>query len=1244
MLNWRLGGRLVGLGLWLSIGILVTLAIVMTLARLALAQPRYLTPWAETVVAAVTDEPVAFDSVSGRLNGFSPEVMLAGVRLGEAERELRIDSLVLRLNAWDSLWQWEPVLAGVRGRGASVEVKRHADGSVRVQGRQDNLFAKIPFPERIELSDLAVDWRDGQRAPLRLRSVTIQALADGDGARFSGRARLADGGGELRLRAALASLPRAAEPFRGRILLDLSDVEARRLRTRTSNALAGMPRFGGRLNGRLWLRWRDGRLARAAASGRWQQPQWADGAPGRALSGELHWQRRGEGWLAQARGRAGQSDEDAHIALARSGPEGGWRVAARDLPVAVIKRELKARSGDLPERHRRWLEAVEPSGRIARLAAGWRDREWRLETRLVDVGLAPSGHAPGIDGVDLAVEADSDGGRVSASLADSRLRWPSVLREPMALTTAAAELAWRRRPGDTIDVELKALDWAGPLMAGQLRGGLRFGGGREPRIRAQARLDRGDAVALLGRLTPQARAEASLDWVAGALDRATLTGATLRLDGPLSALSFDDPAGTAELRMAFREGRLNYAGDWPRLEGLGGHFSLSRAGLRLVIERGSIAGIALDGGGARIPDLNQPELSVTARAHTSAADWRGLLARTPLPVPGVLDHVSLQGAAGLALELGFSLDETGPPSVSGRVDLNGVSIHQPASGYRVEAVDGSVSFDERGLRWQKVTGNWRGRRVTSRGWTEGQGDQTRIRTITRVTASVSELLAPEMPLDLPVTGRSEWLLDLSLPGFAVAEGRWRAELSSDLAGLGVSLPAPLGKAASEARGLSLTASGAADGLGPARLRYGNGLDVVAGFDEGRVARIGVSLGGETADLPDERGIRVDGVLASLDVRKLRGYAALAVKGAPTKGPSLPPLTQLDLRVGVVKAGRYAVRDINVGAEPVEGGWRLRFKGPNAQGRAQLGEGGDVDVEMERLAVERLPGAPESSVSPPAPGVPSLAIRIADLRLDARKLGQFRLRVNGGDGQGLALDELVLDNSSMLLRATGDWQAEADRSNLDVTLETVDAGMVLERFGAARTMAGGAGRLSAELAWDGHLLSPAAESLDGKLDLTLRDGNLPTLEPGAGRVFGLLSLSLVPRRLMLDFAPITGEGLPFDRIRAAFTIEDGVARPDPCYLAGPVARIRVQGSVDLAKRVYDQRITVTPRVSSTLPLVGGLAAGPPAALLLWLGQDVVADGVAPFTSLEYRLTGPWADPLLERAGGGVLGPATEGVAP
>src|SRR3546814_8237458 len=69
------------------------------------------------------------------------------------------------------------------------------------------------------------------------------------------------------------------------------------------------------------------------------------------------------------------------------------------------------------------------------------------------------------------------------------------------------------------------------------------------------------------------------------------------------------------------------------------------------------------------------------------------------------------------------------------------------------------------------------------------------------------------------------------------------------------------------------------------------------------------------------------------------------------------------------------------------------------------------------------------------------------------------------------------------------------------------------------------------------------NLQGRFTLAARDGQLVDVEPGAGRVLGLLSVAELPRRLLLDFRDLFSKGFAFNRIGGTIAFADGQARSD-----------------------------------------------------------------------------------------------------
>src|SRR5690606_18134579 len=186
------------------------------------------------------------------------------------------------------------------------------------------------------------------------------------------------------------------------------------------------------------------------------------------------------------------------------------------------------------------------------------------------------------------------------------------------------------------------------------------------------------------------------------------------------------------------------------------------------------------------------------------------------------------------------------------------------------------------------------------------------------------------------------------------------------------------------------------------------------------------------------------------------------------------------------------------------------------------------------------------------------------------------------------------------------------------------------FGYGGQLDGGSGRATLDATWAG---SPAAFSLlalDGSLELDARDGQLTEIEPGAGRVLGLLGLAQLPRRLTLDFTDSFERGFAFDQIHGKVRIAGATATTgsEGITIAGPAAEIGIRGSADLRARTFDQTIEVVPRTGNLLTAVGAIAGGPVGAAIGAAANAVLRKPLGELSAKTYRVRGPWKDPDVE----------------
>ena len=266
-------------------------------------------------------------------------------------------------------------------------------------------------------------------------------------------------------------------------------------------------------------------------------------------------------------------------------------------------------------------------------------------------------------------------------------------------------------------------------------------------------------------------------------------------------------------------------------------------------------------------------------------------------------------------------------------------------------------------------------------------------------------------------------------------------------------------------------------------------------------------------------------------------------------------------------------------------------------------------------------------------IPPLALNIKALEFDQLALGQASLRVVP-EPDGVRIDSLQLKPAWMALKASGAWtrRKDAASSHFLVEISSDDAGDMLEELGYSAEMKGGKTDVKIDAAWSGAPFDLAFANLQGELDLKIGAGRLVEVEPGAGRLFGLLSLNSLQRRLTLDFSDLFRKGYTFDRIEGKFSLTEGNAYTDDLYIEGPSARVEITGRVGLEARDYDQLVTVVPNVSSTLPIAGAIAGGPAVGAALLLADKLLPrqmEKLTSFSHYRYSLTGSWENPQLTR---------------
>ncbi len=238
------------------------------------------------------------------------------------------------------------------------------------------------------------------------------------------------------------------------------------------------------------------------------------------------------------------------------------------------------------------------------------------------------------------------------------------------------------------------------------------------------------------------------------------------------------------------------------------------------------------------------------------------------------------------------------------------------------------------------------------------------------------------------------------------------------------------------------------------------------------------------------------------------------------------------------------------------------------------------------------------------------------------------------GSDYQLQSLRLTNPDGVLTADGKWkmQAGAEQTQLNLKLEIGNAGNILARYGYPDNVKNGSGKLEGGFSWAGAPDAFSYASVDGTLRLDTGKGQFLQVEPGIGKLLGIMSLQALPRHLTLDFDDVIRKGFEFEKITATASIHHGLMLTNDFKIEGSAAKVTMTGQVDLDHETQNLHVQVLPAVGSSVSLLS-FAAGPAVGVGVYLTNKLLRDPLDKLVSFEYNVTGSWANPQVEKSGGG-----------
>ena len=982
--------------------------------------------------------------------------------------------------------------------------------------------------------------------------------------------------------------------------------------------------------------------------------------------------------------------------------------------------------------------AFSAKGRVSGLTLAARASQGQTLGTAASQNLRPAPGRPGLSGATVDFDMTHTGGKASVSMVQGALELPGIFEVPrIPMDQLSMNAQWTLTDGQ-IDTQLRNIRFSNADGEGTLQAGWRSARSAlavrsapaAPTVRQgksapatplskdslgildlQGTLSRANG-AQVHRYLPLVLPEQSRHYVRDAVLRGDLSDLKFKVKGAVDDIPYTGPAqGDFKISTRVKNGTLAYvppslqpvgSAPWPALTDLNGELVFNNAALQVNGATGRVQGLGglqLVKVDARIDDLaHSATVEVTAAIKGSVSDALAFVNTSPIgAMTGqALEKAVATGTADYALRLSLPLSALDKTRVQGSVTLPGNDVRITPASPLLARAKGVVTFSESGFNVAAVQARFLG------------GD-IRVEGGMRAPARAGAPGTPGSELDASVVFKAQGNVtaeglrqakDMGLvsrlaqnasggAAYSATLGfrRGVAEISvaSNLQGMALSLPAPLGKAAEAVLPLRFEHTLQRDSLAPGQklqdqlsLSIGNLASVVYMRDisgaEPRVVRGSMGVGleaGESAPLPDS-GVAANINLATVDIDAWQkvlsaatgndvagvGVSANAATEAMAMAMSYLP-TRMAIRARQLQIDGRKLNQVVVGATRDGPNWRANIDAEELNGYIEFRQpGAGVGLGSGRVfaRLSRLRLAPntasevESLLDQQPASIPALDIVVDDLELRGRKLGRVEIEainrgsvalLREGGAREWRLNKFNIILPEAVFTATGNWAAvnpqsaavvslpERRRTMMDFKLDIADSGELLKRFGMQDVIRRGKGSLQGQVAWAGSPLSPNYPSMGGQFNVNIESGQFLKAEPGIAKLLGVLSLQSLPRRLALDFRDVFSEGFAFDFVRGDVAIAQGQASTNNLQMKGVNAAVLLDGSADIARETQNIKVVVVPEINAGTASLIATVINPAIGLGTFLAQYFLRRPLMQAATQEFHIDGSWADPKVTK---------------
>ncbi|MSP27752.1 MAG: TIGR02099 family protein [Methylococcales bacterium] len=894
---------------------------------------------------------------------------------------------------------------------------------------------------------------------------------------------------------------------------------------------------------------------------------------------------------------------------------------------------LAAFFAPLPDEQAKLLTQAQPKGTLENftVSANFDANQFAIASKFTHLSFAPILSLPAVENLTGRLVGDNQSGLIRLKTTNAQFKYPTLFRNIIPINTLQGTLTWQQT-ADNWTVASSMLEVNSPDIHSKSRLQLVIPKTNQPIFMdLQSAFFGNDISKVVAYYPTSIMSNALVDWLDHAFISGKVPNGGLLFYGNLNDFPFTKGQGVFQVLFSAEQVEVNYHSNWPHLTGLAGEVLFFQDSWQVNIAQGKSDKITLKQAVIKNPSLAKSDrLLVDGEFTAGVADTLDFLQKTPLdlPINAVLDAITPQGNTQVKLALTIPLENSlVPAKVTGTANTSDTLLMVKSVNLLVDKLVGELKFNEQGIYTDRLNAVTLGNPVKIAIKTDEQ--KTTINVAGR--AGINELREQfKMSGWSMAQGASDYKLQLKLP-----YGNTPSELTiqSLLVGISLDLPDSLAKTSSQQRPLSLTFSLVDKPLLPISLNYDNKLKAELNFDnKQKIIQAGsVLIGTGNVGIVPKAGLKLAINSEQLALQNWLGIGYSLAKHDPVAAtPTTTPINEINIHSdsALWKKTPLGLFDLNL--KPNGKQWIGSLNSQFATGKLNIpfdltGENRIV-LTMDELdfSLAKQLGNQDSTEAPSltAAAMPLLTLTSQKTRWQEFELGQLKL-VTERTSNGIAFKNVALNSDLQKLTLSGDWQVNGKQSITRARgrLELPRADEFFKRLDISKNFTQTSGGIDFDVKWQGAPQQFSLARLQGSLDVDLTEGRLLGIEPGFGRILGVLAVAQWIKRLQLDFSDVYQEGLTFDSITGHCDLIQGKARTSNLIVDAIPAKITLTGDTDFLRHTVNYTVMVAPKSADAVPIAGTIM-GKVASLIgkSLTGKD--QDGF--FFGSQYLVTGKWGN--------------------